>query len=368
MTFQPAVREPMKAVAHNQQLDAPPSCLGGLKAIGVINLAAELADDPLDDVRGPRHPWMIEVSKEEWHLILERQDLPLQPAVLKGLPPFLPHLKPEAELLFRGDIEQPGGQLQEALNSSARALVEIAEVVLEILLPVADTDLQGKPGKDLSAGAKECRISIHNEALKGIADFVSEREQQGLPVLRGFLWGEVSHGNIVRGGVGTEEKRVAVAFNVDGLSIEQQVTAPARLEFLSNLNEALAVLSQSIDPLKDAVGANMKVPSHGAVGSFPIEVEMSGAQDEAQFTSGVSLASFTLRRKGPLTVMTPPALNLARPQPADCFAVDDIDAVPLGAEPTTSWAPFFSPSSPPMVCLHTIERSWVSKINEISAS
>ena len=120
---------------------------------------------------------MIEVSKEEWHLVLERQDLPLQPAVLKGLPPFLPHLKPEAELLFRGDIEQPGGQLQEALNSSARALVEIAKVVLEILLPVADTDLQGKPGKDLSAGAKECRISIHNEALKGIADFVSDREQ-----------------------------------------------------------------------------------------------------------------------------------------------------------------------------------------------
>lgn len=34
MSVKATVCEPMKAVAHNQQLDASPSCLSGLKAAG----------------------------------------------------------------------------------------------------------------------------------------------------------------------------------------------------------------------------------------------------------------------------------------------------------------------------------------------
>ena len=98
MTFKPAIRKPMKAVAHNQQLKAPPSCFCRVEAIRIIDLSAELADDPLDDVGGARHPWMVKVGKEEIHLVLKGEDLPLQPAALKSLSLLLPDPKPEAKL------------------------------------------------------------------------------------------------------------------------------------------------------------------------------------------------------------------------------------------------------------------------------
>jgi len=85
MTLKPAIGEPVEAVARNQQLDAPPGRLRGLKAVGVIDLRAELPDDPLDDVRGPWHPGMVQVSEEEGHFVLKGEDLPLQPTVLESL-------------------------------------------------------------------------------------------------------------------------------------------------------------------------------------------------------------------------------------------------------------------------------------------
>ena len=98
MAFEPAVCEPMKAVSHNQQLKAPPSSLSGIEAVSVIDLATELTDDPLDNVGGARHPWMVKVGKEEIHLVLKGEDLPLQPAALKSLSLLLPDPKPEAKL------------------------------------------------------------------------------------------------------------------------------------------------------------------------------------------------------------------------------------------------------------------------------
>lgn len=314
MAFNAAIGEPMKAISHHQQLKTPPRRLHGIEAIGIVDLAAKLADDPLNDVGGPRHPRMSEVSKEKRHLVLECEDLSLQPTVSQGLSSSLPDPKPEGKLLFGVDVKEPGSQPQEALDASTRAFVEVAEVMLEILLPMADADLEGEPRKDFSAGTEERWISIHNEALKGITDVVSKREQEGLPVLGGFVWGEASQGDIVRGGIGTEEKRVAIAFNVDGLSIKQEVTAPARVELLSDLDKAFAVLSQSIDPLKDSVGSDMEFSAHSTVRSFPVEVEMSGAQDEA-WSHGSCPGSLTRSRKGPSALVAPPAPNLACPQP-----------------------------------------------------
>jgi hypothetical protein len=54
VTFKPAISEPLKAVAHYQQLKAPPSVLDRIEPLGIIDLAAELADYSLDNVRGPR--------------------------------------------------------------------------------------------------------------------------------------------------------------------------------------------------------------------------------------------------------------------------------------------------------------------------
>lgn len=119
MSFKPAISKPMKAVSHDQQLKTPPGSLNGIEAIGVINLAAELTDDPLDDVVGARHCRMIKVGEEKRHLLLQGEDLPLKPRVAESLPPVLPDFKPEAELLVGVDIEEVAGQLQEGLDSSA---------------------------------------------------------------------------------------------------------------------------------------------------------------------------------------------------------------------------------------------------------
>lgn len=344
MPLKPAIGEPMKAVAHHQQLKVPPSCLNGIEPIGIIDLAAELADDPLDNVRGARHSRMIEVGKEKGHLVLEGEDLSLQPTVSQGLSSSLPDSKPEAKLLFGVDVKEPGGQPQEGLDASTRSLVEIAEVMLEVLLPMAHAELQGKAREKLPTGTEECRISVDDKALKGIAHFLGEASEHRLPVFQSFIGSETCQGDVLGSGISAEQERVAVAFNVDGFPIEQQIAAPARSKFLGDLNETLAVFSEGIDPLKDPIGAHMKVPSHSAVGSLSIEVKMSGARDEAGLVPDMLWASLSLCDKRCFAVMAPPAPNLARPQPICRRVVDKVGCMSLGRKSTARWTSFFSSS------------------------
>mgnify|MGYP001589094682 FL=1 len=95
MSLEPTICKPMKTITHDQQPQASPGRLRGLKAISVIDLAAELTDDPLDDVGSARHPRMIEMSEEKRELVLEGEDFLFQSTVLEGLPSLLPDLKPE---------------------------------------------------------------------------------------------------------------------------------------------------------------------------------------------------------------------------------------------------------------------------------
>jgi hypothetical protein len=88
VTFKPAISEALKAVAHYQQLKAPPSVPDRIEPLGIIDLATELADYSLDNVRGPRHCQMIDVSKEKGHLVPAWEALSLQPTILQGLSAF----------------------------------------------------------------------------------------------------------------------------------------------------------------------------------------------------------------------------------------------------------------------------------------
>ena len=361
MSVKATVCEPMKAVAHNQQLDASPSCLSGLKAVGVINLATKLADDPLNDVRSARHPWMVEVSEEKRELVLEGEDFLFQSTVLKGLPSLLPDLKPEVPLGLGFDIEQPRGQSLESFHSFTRSLVEIAEVVVKKLPHVAHTELQRDSGEELLAGTPKPPIPINDKSFKGITDFVSEALKHRLPVVRFLAGSEASDGDVLSGSISAEQQRVVLTLDEDSFSIEQEVATPRGFELLCHLDEGFRVFSQGIDPLKDAVGTHMQLTAHGSVGGFPIEIEMSGAQDEAPFITGVSLRLLALLRERLLTVMAPPTPNLACPQPGSCLAADHIGSVSLGTETSALRTPFFSSSLPPMVCIHTIERSHMSK-------
>lgn len=361
MPFQATVSETMKAVAHNQKLQAPPRCLRGIEPIGVIDLSAKLTDDPLNDVRGAGHPRMIEMSEEKRELVLEGEDLLLKSTVLEGLPPLFPDLKPEVPLGLGLDIEQPKRQSLESFDSFTRSLVQVAEVVVEKLPHVAHAELQGDSGEYLLAGAPQPPVPINDNAFKGVTDFISEALKHRLPVLRSLAGGEAGDGNILGSGISAEQQGVVLALDEDDLPIEQQIAIPRGLKLLCHLDEAFAVLSQGIDPLKDAVGADMEFTSHGSVGSLPIEIEMSGAQDEAQFITDVSLRFLALLRERSLTVMTPPTPNLACPQPGSCLAADHVRGVSLGTETSAFRTPFFSSSLPPMVCIHTIARPRMSK-------
>lgn len=53
MAFEAAVGKAMEAVAHDQQVKAPPGRLRRLGAISVIDLPTKLTDDPLNDVGHP---------------------------------------------------------------------------------------------------------------------------------------------------------------------------------------------------------------------------------------------------------------------------------------------------------------------------
>lgn len=362
MSVKATVSETMKPISHDQQPKTPPSCLGGFKAIGVINLATELADDPLNDVRSARHPRMVEVSEEKRQLVLKREDLLLQPTVLEGLPPLFPDPKPEVLLGLGFDIEQPKSQGLESFDSFTRSLVQVAEVVVEELPHVTHTELQRDSREDLLAGAPKPPIPVNDNSLKGITDFVSKALKHGFPVFRFLAGSEAGDGDVVGSGISAEQQGVVLTFNEDDFPIEQEVATPGGLKFLCHLDETFRVFSQGIDPLKDPVGAHMQLPAHSPVGGLLVEVETSGTQNEARFVTDASPCFLTLLRERPLTVMAPPAPNLARPQPRSCLAADLIGRVPLGTETSTLRTPFFSSSSPPMVCIHTIERSPVSKI------
>lgn len=328
MSFKATVCERMESVAHNQQFEAPPSSLSGIEAIGVIDLAAKLADNSLDDVGGARHPWMIQMGKEKRYLVLEGKDLPLQPAVLKASPLFLPDLKPEADLFFGSDIEDSGDKLHEGLNSSTRSRVEIAEVIVEELLHMAHAELERDTGKDLLAGTPHSPIPVNNQAFEGVTDLVLKASKHGLPGQGPLVSDKASQGDILSGGISTEQQRVVLALNEDGFPIEQEVATPRRLKLLGHLDEALTIKAQGIGPLKSVVGAHMQLSSHSSVGGFPIEVEMSGAQDEARCHR--CSRSITGSRKGTPALMTPPAANLACPQPLSCTDRDPVDRVPFG--------------------------------------
>lgn len=344
MPFKPAVGEPMKAIAHNQQLDAPPGCLRGIEAVGIIDLAAELADDPLDDVGGARHPRMIEVGEEKIHLVLKGEDLPLKPTVSESLPSSPPDPKPEAQLLFGAHIEEPCGQSDEDFNPSTRALIEIAEVVMEVAFRVADAELQRETGKELPASAPQAWISVHDEPLEGIANVLGDTLKQGLPELCRLHRCKAGQRDILRGGIGAEKKGPSFSPDVDSLGVEQKIAAPGGFEFLGHLNEALAVLAQGIDPLKDTVRTHVEISSHSAVRGLSVKVEMSGTQDEAARCRSL-LVGIT---KSLAATSAPPAPNLACPQPLGSADFEPVETKPLGEQGATMRAAFFSSLSPSM--------------------
>lgn len=325
MSLEATVCEPMKAITHNQQLQASPSGRGIGKPIGVINLATKLADDPFHDVGSARHSWMIEVSEEIRELVLKGEDLPFQSAVLEGLPSFLPDLKPEVPFFFGSDVEQTSSQSHEGLDSFTRALIEVAEVVVEKLLHVAHAKLQGDCGEDLLAGAPHSPVTVDHKPFEGIRDFVSEQLKHRLPVFCSLASGKAGHRDILCGGVSTEQQGVMLALDEDGLSIEQEIATPGRLKLVGDLDEAFAVRTQGIDPLKDVIGAHVQFTPHSSVGGFSIEVQMSGAQDE---TTGEGLFPMRLTESF-LTVLAPPTSKPARPQPLRRADFDTVKAVSL---------------------------------------
>ena len=240
-----------------------------------------------------------------------------------------PDPKPEVPLGLGFDIEQPKSQSLESLDSFTRSLVEIAEVVVEKLPHVAHAELQGDSGEDLLAGAPQPPVPINNNAFKGITDFISEALKHRLPVLRSVAGGEAGDGNILSSGISAEQQGVVLALDEDDLPIEQQVAIPRGLKLLCHLDEAFTVLSHGIDLLKDSVGADMQLTAHGSVGGFPIKVQMSGMQDEA-WGHSFRFRSLTGGRERTLALITPPASNLACPQPALATNRNTVDGVPFG--------------------------------------
>lgn len=329
MSLEPTICEPMKAIPHDQQPQASPSRTGVVKPIGVIDLATKLANDPLNNVRGARHPWMVEVSEEERDLVLKGEDFLFQSTVLEGLPFLFPDLKPEIPLGLGFNIEQPKGQSLESLDSFARSLVQVAEVVVEELPHMAHTELQRDSGEELLAGTPKPPIPVNDKSFKGITDLVSEALKHRLPVVRFLAGSEAGDGDVLSGGISAEQQRVVLTFDEDSFSIEQEVATPRGLDLLCHLDEGFRVLSQGIDPLKDAVGTDMQLTAHGSVGGFPIKVQMSGTQDEA-WGYGFRFRSLSGSRERTLALITPPASNLACPQPAPGTNRNAVDGMPFG--------------------------------------
>ena len=328
MSLEPTICEPMKTITHDQQSQASPSRTGVVKPIGVINLATKLANDPLDDVGSARHPWMIEMSEKKRELVLQGKAFLFQSTVLESLPSLLPDLKPEVPLGLGFDIEQPKGQSLESFDSFTRSLVEVAEVVMEKLPHVAHTELQRDSGEEPLAGTPKAPIPVNDKSFKGITDFVSEALKHGLPVVRFLAGSEAGDGDVLGGGISAEQQRVVLSLNEDSLSIEQEVATPRGFNLLCHLDEGFRVFSQGIDPLKEAVGTDMQLTAHGSVGSFSIKVQMSGTQDEA-WGHSFRFRSVTRGRERTLALITPPASNLACPQPTLGANRNAVDGVPF---------------------------------------
>jgi len=231
---------------------------------------------------------------------------------------------------------------------------------------MTDTELQGKTREEPLASTPKSPIPVDDEAFEGIADLFCDGFEHSLPGLGGFFRGKAGHRDILGSGVSTEQKRMMLAFNVDCFTVKQEIAAPRRLKFLGDFDKALGVFSQGIDPLKEPVGTHVEFPPHSSVGGLPIEVQMGGAQDEAPFIPHMARRCLVRCRECLLTVMTPPTLNLACAQPLSGSGPDDVGSMSLGTKSTTRWTAFFSSLSPPMMCVHSIERQEMSKTTIMS--
>lgn len=231
---------------------------------------------------------------------------------------------------------------------------------------MTDTELQGETREEPLASTPKSPIPIDDEAFEGIADLFCDGFEHRLPGLGGFFRGKAGHGDVLGSGVSTEQKRMMFAFNVDRFAVKQEIAAPRRLKFLGDLHKALGVFSQGIDPLKEPVGTHVEFTPHRSVGGLPIEVQMSGAQDEARFIPHMARGCLVRCGECLLTVMTPPSLNLACAQPLSGSRLDEVGSMSLGMKSTTCWATFFSSLSPPMECVHIIERQEMSKTTFMS--
>ena len=261
----------MEAIAHDQELEHPPSRSDGLEAIGIIDLTRELTNDALDDVAGPGHSGMSEVHPEVWEFSLEVPHGLSQSVVEESRALSLPFLAQHGRVLSTAGIAQAMAEGVERLHQGSGAVVEVAQPMVQRTHHVSDAELLRECREDLVGSGPEGGVFIQDQAFHGVGQAFGEM-QDPLPSSEVLVAEEPSQRDVLGRGIRSQAEGILHPSDVDGLPIGQEIPAPMRPELGSNLGEGLALSSQGLYPGKDGVWLQAEFAAHRTVGGFGIEV------------------------------------------------------------------------------------------------
>jgi len=268
MAGKPTAGERMEAIIHDEKFQGVPCCLLGFKSIRIGNLPTQLPDNSLDDVIRPRHPRVIQMRPKIRKLSLQEAHHCPQPPALKRSATGSIVLKGMVPLRLVFHIQQLASRLQKGPGLVFGNLQLIPYVVAQKALHMSHTELKRDRGVQELAGLHKAQISINNQALERVAQGPLDTPQGGHPGLRIFTGMEAGIRNIVSAHISGEEESVFDPFHKDTLPIRQKISRPLRLEFVSYLLKALALLSQLLDPPPGGMGINVQLSAHSSIGCF----------------------------------------------------------------------------------------------------
>jgi hypothetical protein len=268
----------MEPIVHDEELEGIPSCVRAFIPIGVVNFAAELADNALHHPVGWKHPGMALKSEVEGEKSFQAVHLSPEATVEESLALLSPAPQGSAFLIAGAGMHNGTHQLREERHPSIRPLVLIQEIPQPGLLGMAEAQLDGTGGEDLLGSSQKPWISIENESFEGVGDLISQLHKDPSPIVGVFDRSEQGCGNILGGDIRRKKESMVFPFDGNGLAISKQPPSPLGMEFVSDFDERFAVGSQSVDPSKSRMRIDSQRPAHRSIGGLLVEIQVCGQE------------------------------------------------------------------------------------------
>ena len=263
-----ATAKRMKPITHDQKLQRIPSCLKRFKTIHIVNLSGKISDDSFNDVIGSRQTRIKEMGSRVGDLLQEREILGFQSTGFPYIASTFEEVYPLMPLLRIWSIKDITNHLQKFLHALSTTFVLIAKIIVEKVLHMTHTELDGNTGKNPSQSSPKSQISINYKASQGIRYSVAKGKKDRFSTLSVLTSEELDHWDILGLDICSKKQGILLTLYENGLSICQKVTSPPGFQFLSYFLKAFTLSPQTINPAKGCQRGNVQLSSHCSIRSL----------------------------------------------------------------------------------------------------